>query len=87
MCWLPRELEWINGLSNYNSIALHHKNKKDQNSRAGKIAQWLRALTALPKVLSSISQNHVVAHDALMSCRHICKQSTHIHTYIHTYIL
>ena len=46
MCWLPRELEWINGLSNYNSIALHHKNKKDQNSRAGKIAQWLRALIA-----------------------------------------
>jgi hypothetical protein len=33
--------------------------------RAGKMAQQLRALTALPKVLSSILSNHMVAHNHL----------------------
>ena len=33
------------------------------NSRAGEMAQWLRALTALPKVLSSNLSNHMVAHN------------------------
>jgi hypothetical protein len=32
---------------------------------AGEMAQQLRALTALPKVLSSISSNHMVAHNHL----------------------
>jgi len=32
---------------------------------AGGIAQWLRALTALPEVLSSIPRNHMVVHDHL----------------------
>jgi len=31
----------------------------------GDMAQWLRALTALPKVLSSIPSNHMVAHNHL----------------------
>jgi hypothetical protein len=35
------------------------------NAGAGKMAQWLRALTALPKVLSSIPSNHMVAHNHL----------------------
>jgi hypothetical protein len=30
---------------------------------AGEMAQWLRALTALPEVLSSILGNHIVAHN------------------------
>jgi hypothetical protein len=30
---------------------------------AGEMAQWLRALTALPEVLSSIPSNHMVAHN------------------------
>jgi hypothetical protein len=30
--------------------------------RAGEMAQWLRALTAVPEVLSSIPSNHMVAH-------------------------
>jgi hypothetical protein len=30
--------------------------------RAGEMAQWLRALTALPEVLSLIPSNHMVAH-------------------------
>ena len=29
------------------------------------MAQWLRALTALPEVLSSIPRNHVVAYNYL----------------------
>ena len=32
-------------------------------SRAGEMAQWLRALTALLKVLSSNPSNHMVAHN------------------------
>jgi len=28
----------------------------------GEMAQWLRALDALPEVLSSIPSNHMVAH-------------------------
>jgi hypothetical protein len=31
----------------------------------GEMAQWLRALTALPEVLSSIPSNHIVAHNHL----------------------
>jgi hypothetical protein len=30
---------------------------------AGEMAQWLRALTALPKVPSSNTSNHMVAHN------------------------
>jgi hypothetical protein len=33
--------------------------------RAREMAQWLRALTVLPKVLSPIPSNHMVAHDHL----------------------
>jgi hypothetical protein len=35
------------------------------SSRAGEMAWWLRALTALPKTLSSIPSNHMEAHDHL----------------------
>jgi hypothetical protein len=34
-------------------------------ARAGKMAQRLRAPTALPEVLSSIPSNHMVAHNHL----------------------
>jgi hypothetical protein len=33
--------------------------------KAVEMAQWLRALTALPKVLSSNPSNHMVAHNHL----------------------
>jgi hypothetical protein len=33
--------------------------------RAGEMAQWLRALNALPEVLSSIPSNYMVAHNYL----------------------
>jgi hypothetical protein len=34
-----------------------------KNQRAGEMAQQLRALTALPEVLSSIPSNNMVAHN------------------------
>ena len=50
------------------------------------MAQLLRALTALPEVLSSISSNHMVAHkhlywgaDVLLWCVWRQWQCTHIH--------
>ena len=33
--------------------------------QAGKMAQWLKALIALPEVLSLIPRNHMVAHNHL----------------------
>jgi hypothetical protein len=39
------------------------KKKKKEPNRAGEIAQWLRALTALPEVMSSNPSNHKAAHN------------------------
>ena len=52
--------------------------------RTGEVAQELRALTALPEVLSSIPNNHMVAQHhlyneiwcPLLVCRHTCRQNT-----------
>jgi hypothetical protein len=42
------------------------KRKRFKKSKgAEEMAQWLRALTALLKVLSSIPSNHMVAHNHL----------------------
>jgi hypothetical protein len=38
---------------------------KNEDIRAGEMAQWLRALIALPEVLSSNLSNHMVAHNHL----------------------
>jgi hypothetical protein len=38
---------------------------KSLRIRAGEMAQQLRPLTALPEVLSSIPNNHMVAHNHL----------------------
>jgi hypothetical protein len=38
---------------------------KNSVARAGEMTQQLRALTALPEVLSSIPSNHMVAHNHL----------------------
>jgi hypothetical protein len=40
---------------------LSQKNK----TRAGEVALWLRAMTVLLEVLSSIPSNHMVAHNHL----------------------
>ena len=37
----------------------------ETHGQAGEMAQWLRALTALLKVLSSNPSNHMVAHNHL----------------------
>ncbi|GAB1285019.1 Cytochrome P450 20A1 [Apodemus speciosus] len=39
---------------------------KEADEGAGEMAQWLRALTAPPEVLSSIPSNHMVAHNHLV---------------------
>jgi hypothetical protein len=39
--------------------------KEKRKGGAGEMAQRLRALTALPEVLSSIPDNHMVAHNHL----------------------
>jgi hypothetical protein len=41
------------------------KKKKKKERRAGEMPQQLRALTALPEVLSSNPSNHMVAHNHL----------------------
>jgi hypothetical protein len=41
------------------------KSQKEKKGGAGEIARRLRALTALPEVLSSIPSNHMVAHNHL----------------------
>ena len=38
---------------------------KTDDAWAGEMTQWLRALTALPEVLSSNPSNHMVAHNHL----------------------
>jgi hypothetical protein len=43
------------------------KQEKRENQGAGEVAEWLRALTALPEVLSSNPSNHMVAHNHLMT--------------------
>ena len=46
-------------------IDRHTKSSKNLIVGTGEMAQWLRALTALPEVLSSILSNHMVAHNHL----------------------
>jgi hypothetical protein len=59
---LPKETYNINR----NQLISHiSKVVKEQNTGAGEMAQQLRALTALPEVLSSIPSNHMVAHNHL----------------------
>jgi|UPI0000F4C66C hypothetical protein len=54
---------WTPALTHAHTHVFTHimKNK----AGAGEMAQWLRALTALPKVLSSNPKNHMVAHNHL----------------------
>jgi hypothetical protein len=55
----------------YIFLAMQAKNNfiildnKISTTRAGKMAQWLRTLTDVPEVLSSIPRNHMVAHSYL----------------------
>jgi hypothetical protein len=51
------------------------------------MAQWLRALTALSKVLNSIPNIHMVAHNHLscIRCPPVACRRLYIHKYIHTH--
>jgi hypothetical protein len=48
-------------------IIKYKRQIKKNKPGAGEMGQWLRALTALPEVLSSIPSNHMVSQ-ALFSC-------------------
>jgi hypothetical protein len=54
--------------------------------RDGEMAQWLRASTALPEVLSSIPSNHMIAHSHLsldpMPSSCVCEDSNGVLIYI-----
>jgi hypothetical protein len=41
------------------------KKKEKKRLRSGEMAQWLRALTAFQKVLTSNPSDHMVAHNHL----------------------
>jgi hypothetical protein len=47
----------------YSVLTYNNKIFKKKKSRAGDMAQQLRALTALPKVLGSNPSNHMVGHN------------------------
>jgi hypothetical protein len=47
----------------YNSNCLNGFKHKISRPGAGEMAQWLRALTTLLKVLSSNPSNHMVTHN------------------------
>jgi hypothetical protein len=51
--------KWRTDVTKVSSDHVH----KSNNYRAGEMAQWLRALTALLKVLSSNPRNHMVAYN------------------------
>ena len=46
----------------YQSVNQDKNKNKNKNKGPGEMAQWLRALAALPEVLSSIPSNHMVTH-------------------------
>jgi hypothetical protein len=57
--WLEKSVSFSNEIANTYFIILK------MSLRAGEMAQWLRALTVLPKVVSSNSSNHMMAHNHL----------------------
>jgi hypothetical protein len=44
-------------------VVKNYSGLKKNLTGAGEMVQWVRALTALPKVLSSNPSNHMVAHN------------------------
>ena len=47
------------------SLGYVNSASKNKANGSGDMAQWLRALTALPEVLSSTPSKHMVAHNHL----------------------
>jgi hypothetical protein len=52
------------GRQNTHPHKIKFKNENKQ-AGAGEMVQWVRTLTALPKVLSSNPSNHMVTHNQL----------------------
>jgi hypothetical protein len=70
-----------------NVITLFHfiPNRMAQRTRAGEMTPLLRALTALPEVLSSISSNHMVAHticNGIQCPLLVCLKTATVYLYI-----
>ena len=57
------------------------KNRNKKHIGAGEVAQWLRALSALPEDLNSIPSNHMVAHNHLMPSSGMSEDSYSVLTY------
>jgi hypothetical protein len=51
----------LKNLLGSNILNYVHELEKNVDFQAGEIGQWVRALTALPKVLRSNSSNYMVA--------------------------
>ena len=61
--------QWISGLQSEPQDSQCNTEKpclENERNPAKEMAQWLRAPTALPKVLSSIPSNYMVAHSHLL---------------------
>jgi hypothetical protein len=54
---------------------------KNPVMEAGEVALWLRALTALPEVLSSIPSNHMVAHNGIQWPLLVCLKTATMYSY------
>ena len=72
-----------NVLQKLQSSSICSSFRKNEILGTGEMAQKLRALAALPEVLSSIFSNHMVAHNYLRRsgavfwpCRQTCRQNT-----------
>jgi hypothetical protein len=58
-------VSWKESLTHTHTHTHTHTTEIEIQYWAGEMAQWLRAPTALPKVLSSNSSKHMVAHSHL----------------------
>jgi hypothetical protein len=68
--WIKHFLLLVHQWSVFNEVVgsttiLNVKKIVKEKHRAGEMAQLLRTLSALPKVLSSNHRNHMVAHNYL----------------------
>jgi hypothetical protein len=63
------------------TIAVSSKALQINSPRAGEVAQRLRALTALPEVLSSNPSNHMVAQNHLIPSSGVSEDSDSVLIY------
>ena len=61
----PQAISYLQESSSEKYQCCRHWGEGGGKREAGEMAQWLRALTDLPEIMSSIPSNHMVAHDHL----------------------